>query len=119
MPVKYADRMSTVHRSFIREILKVTEDSSIISFAGGLPNPELFPVSALEAAALAVLQEAGPQSLQYSTTEGYLPLRKYIAARYKERRGLKLMLMKLLLQPVHSSALIYSVKFSLMPEIKF
>lgn len=89
MPVKFAERMSTVHRSFIREILKVTEDSSIISFAGGLPNPELFPVSELEAAAVAVLQEAGPQSLQYSTTEGYLPLRQYIAARYKEKKGIE------------------------------
>ncbi|WP_031479300.1 aminotransferase-like domain-containing protein [Maridesulfovibrio frigidus] len=88
MPVKFADRMSTVHRSFIREILKVTQDSSIISFAGGLPNPELFPVAELEAAAVGVLQDSGPQSLQYSTTEGFLPLREYIAARYKEKKGI-------------------------------
>ncbi|SDL08865.1 2-aminoadipate transaminase [Maridesulfovibrio ferrireducens] len=88
MPVKFADRMSTVHRSFIREILKVTEDTSIISFAGGLPNPELFPVADLEAAAVGVFQDSGPQSLQYSTTEGYLPLREYIAARYKEKKGI-------------------------------
>ncbi len=88
MPVKFADRMSTVHRSFIREILKVTQDSSIISFAGGLPNPELFPVAELEAAAVGVMQDNGPQSLQYSTTEGFLPLREYIAARYKEKKGI-------------------------------
>ncbi len=88
MPVKFADRMATVHRSFIREILKVTEDQSIISFAGGLPNPGLFPVADLEAAAVKVMQENGPQSMQYSTTEGFQPLRQYIADRYKEKKGI-------------------------------
>ncbi|WP_320172546.1 PLP-dependent aminotransferase family protein [Maridesulfovibrio sp.] len=89
MPVKFADRMSTVHRSFIREILKVTEDPSIISFAGGLPNPELFPVADLEAAAVKVMEETGPQSMQYSTTEGFQPLRQYIADRYREKKGIE------------------------------
>lgn len=89
MPVKFADRMSTVHRSFIREILKVTQDSSIISFAGGLPNPELFPVSDLEKATVKVMRESGPQSMQYSTTEGFLPLRQYIADRYLEKKGIE------------------------------
>ncbi|WP_319759333.1 PLP-dependent aminotransferase family protein [Maridesulfovibrio sp.] len=88
MPVKFADRMSTVHRSFIREILKVTEDESIISFAGGLPNPELFPVPELEKAAVNVLRESGPQSMQYSTTEGFLPLRQFIADRYRTNKGI-------------------------------
>ncbi|HAS90576.1 MAG TPA: aspartate aminotransferase [Desulfovibrio sp.] len=89
MPVRFANRMSTVHRSFIREILKVTEDASIISFAGGLPNPELFPVSDLEEAAVKVMRESGPQSMQYSTTEGFLPLRQYIADRYREKKGIE------------------------------
>ncbi|WP_415718266.1 PLP-dependent aminotransferase family protein [Maridesulfovibrio sp.] len=89
MPIQFADRMSTVHRSFIREILKVTEDASIISFAGGLPNPELFPVSDLEKAAVKVMRECGPQSMQYSTTEGFEPLRKYIADRYREKKGIE------------------------------
>ncbi|NDV26400.1 PLP-dependent aminotransferase family protein [Desulfovibrio sp. JC010] len=89
MPVKFADRMSTVHRSFIREILKVTQDPSIISFAGGLPNPELFPVSDLEQAAVKVMRESGPQSMQYSTTEGFEPLRQYIADRYLDKKGIK------------------------------
>lgn len=88
MPVQFADRMATVHRSFIREILKVTEDQSIISFAGGLPNPELFPVADLETAAVKVMQETGPQSMQYSTTEGFQPLRQYIADRYKQKKGI-------------------------------
>ena len=82
MAKQFADRMYKVHKSFIREILKVTEDPSIISFAGGLPNPKSFPVSAVSAAAVKVLEECGETALQYSTTEGYLPLREYIAKRY-------------------------------------
>jgi 2-aminoadipate transaminase len=80
--------MSCVHKSFVREILKVTEDPEIISFAGGLPNPRYFPVSEVAAAAQKVLGEAGEAALQYSTTEGYLPLREMIAQRYA-RQGLK------------------------------
>ncbi|HTX43800.1 MAG TPA: PLP-dependent aminotransferase family protein [Methanocella sp.] len=84
----FADRMHTVRKSFIREILKVTEDPSIISFAGGLPNPRSFPVEEVSAAAVKVLKEDGTAALQYSTTEGYLPLREYIAGRYG-RYGIK------------------------------
>ena len=82
MSDRFSHRIQSVPRSFIREILKVTADSSIISFAGGLPNPELFPVQALQKAAADVLAEAGPAALQYSTTEGYPALREAIAARY-------------------------------------
>jgi len=85
----FADRMATTHKSFIREILKVTQDSNIISFAGGLPNPKLFPIKELADACLKVLQEDGENVLQYSTTEGYLPLREYIAERYFVKRGLQ------------------------------
>jgi len=85
----FADRMATTHKSFIREILKVTQDSNVISFAGGLPNPKLFPVKELADACLKVLQEDGENVLQYSTTEGYLPLREYIAERYFLKRGLQ------------------------------
>ncbi len=84
----FADRMYSAKRSFIREILKVTEDPSIISFAGGLPNPRSFPVDEVSAAAVKVLKEDGTAALQYSTTEGYLPLREYIAKRYS-RYGIK------------------------------
>src|SRR5690606_38525581 len=88
MDSQFADRMSSVHKSFIREILKVTEDPSIISFAGGLPNPRFFPVSEVAEAAQKVLGECGPAALQYATTEGHAPLREYIARRYEEK-GLK------------------------------
>lgn len=78
----FADRMSKIPRSFVREILKVTDDPDIISFAGGLPNPDSFPNAEIADAALFVLNEQGDEALQYSTTEGYGPLRNYIAERY-------------------------------------
>jgi 2-aminoadipate transaminase len=84
----FASRMSSVPTSFIREILKVTVRPEIISFAGGLPNPKFFPVEAIKAATDKVLSSDGRATLQYSTTEGYLPLREYIAARYKQTQGL-------------------------------
>ncbi len=85
----FADRMAFVHRSFVREILKVTEDPEIISFAGGLPNPKCFPVREVAEAAQKVLNDCGEAALQYSTTEGYLPLREYIAKRYA-RKGVRI-----------------------------
>ncbi len=77
--------MSSVHRSFIREILKAAVDPSIISFAGGLPNPRFFPVRELEEAARSVISHDGDAALQYATTEGYPPLREKIAERYAAR----------------------------------
>lgn len=84
----FANRMSKIPRSFVREILKVTEDPEIISFAGGLPHPESFPVDEIERATSRVLEKEGDRVLQYSNTEGYTPLREYIAKRYLEK-GLK------------------------------
>lgn len=84
----FADRMSKVPRSFVREILKVTEDSDIISFAGGLPNPKSFPHKEIAEVASEVLKYESSEALQYSTTEGYKPLREYIAQRYL-KNGLK------------------------------
>jgi 2-aminoadipate transaminase len=80
--------MGVAHRSFVREILKVTEDPSIISFAGGLPNPRFFPLTELAKAAEKTMAESGAVALQYSTTEGFPSLREYIAARYA-KRGVK------------------------------
>jgi 2-aminoadipate transaminase len=68
--------------------LKVTEDPNIISFAGGLPSPKSFPVKEVEEAVTKVLGTRGEEALQYSTTEGYRPLREYIAQRYL-KKGLK------------------------------
>lgn len=77
--------MACAHKSFVREILKVTESPEIISFAGGLPNPRCFPVKEVMDATQKVLSESGETVLQYSTTEGYLPLREMIARRYNNR----------------------------------
>jgi 2-aminoadipate transaminase len=82
---RYAHRMQKMGSSVIRELLKLTEQPDIISFAGGLPAPKVFPVKQFQEACNIVLEQHGPQALQYSTTEGYLPLREMIArhtARY-------------------------------------
>ena len=84
----YSDRIRDVPRSFIREILKVALDPGVISFAGGLPNRDLFPVDALREAACDVLDTRGQDVLQYGSSEGYAPLREYISQRYRQRAGL-------------------------------
>ena len=75
-----ARRAQKMNPSVIREILKVTEKPGIISFAGGLPSPKTFPVSAFAAACEKVLREDGQAALQYAASEGYAPLREMVAA---------------------------------------
>ncbi len=83
VPVKWerflAQRTQNMRSSAIRELLKVTQDPSVISFAGGLPAPELFPVREIEEACNFLLREEPDRALQYSSTEGYPPLREYLA----------------------------------------
>ncbi len=76
---RYAQRTQRMQSSTIRELLKLTEKPDIISFAGGLPAPEVFPVEQFQKACEKVLREHGATALQYGTTEGYLPLREMIA----------------------------------------
>ncbi|MDZ7651616.1 MAG: PLP-dependent aminotransferase family protein [Burkholderiaceae bacterium] len=82
-----ARRAASASSSIVREILKVTMRPEVISLAGGLPAPESFPVDALRAAFDAELRDDGQarQALQYSTTEGYPPLREWIAAQESAR----------------------------------
>lgn len=79
----FAKRMDRMQASEIRELLKLLDQPDIISFAGGIPDPVLFPVDAIAKASAEIL--ADPQqaraALQYSVSEGYLPLRQWIAAR--------------------------------------
>lgn len=77
-----SQRAQKLTSSAIREILKITENPEVISFAGGLPSPETFPVERLRAHAAAVLTNAPAPALQYGPTEGYLQLREWIAARH-------------------------------------
>jgi len=78
---RYANRTKRMGSSVIRELLKLTEQPDIISFGGGLPAPEVFPFKEFQAACNYVLENEGAQALQYSTTEGYRPLRDMIAQR--------------------------------------
>ena len=87
MKLQFAKRMSYIKASEIREILKVTEQKDVISFAGGLPAPELFPIDEINEINQIVLKEAGTKALQYTTTEGYPPLREWIATRMNEHLG--------------------------------
>ena len=80
-----SERSHHMKPSTIREILKLTQRSEVISFAGGLPAPGLFPTEKLSEASVKVLAEQGQQALQYSTTEGYAPLREWVAAGLSER----------------------------------
>jgi 2-aminoadipate transaminase len=84
--VQLAHRMTRMTASAVREILKVAERPDILSFAGGLPAPELFPVEAIaDAYARVLASPEGPAALQYSTTEGFGPLREWIAARMAKK----------------------------------
>ncbi|HFL3789076.1 TPA: aminotransferase class I/II-fold pyridoxal phosphate-dependent enzyme, partial [Clostridioides difficile] len=85
MAVKYAKRMQGLQGSEIRELLKLTQQPQIISFAGGMPAPELFPVEEMKKVSVAVLEENGRSAMQYTTTEGYEPLREKIAARMNDK----------------------------------
>ena len=85
---RYAHRMKGMKSSIIRELLKLTQKPGMISFAGGLPAPEVFPVKEFQEAASRALSQHAEIALQYGTTEGYGPLRELIAER-SARYGLK------------------------------
>lgn len=79
-PWLLARRAAKMNPSVIREILKVTEQPGIISFAGGLPSPKTFPVAEFEAACAKVLRDDPHAALQYAASEGFGPLRDMVAA---------------------------------------
>lgn len=83
---KFADRMNGLDGNVIREIFKLTQVSDMISFAGGLPAANSFPVDELKEISVKLFGKMGAQILQYGTTEGYNPLRDFVASwvqRYK------------------------------------
>lgn len=86
---RFSQRSAGMKPSAIREILKVTEMPEIISFAGGLPAPELFPHAAIGACAQRILAEDGAAALQYGTTEGYGPLREWVCRHLAATVGIK------------------------------
>lgn len=87
---RFAHRTKSMRSSVIRELLKLTEQPDIISFAGGLPAPEVFPLEKFQQACNAVLSQQGGLALQYGATEGFTPLREMIA-RHTTRYGIEIM----------------------------
>src|SRR5947208_923979 len=82
---RFAARTGCMKRSAIRELLKFGNRPGMISFAGGLPAPELFPIPEIEAATQRVLRENGRKALQYGETEGLAGLRDWIAEKFSTR----------------------------------
>jgi 2-aminoadipate transaminase len=76
---RFSERAAQMQSSFIREILKITQRPEIISFAGGLPSPATFPVEEMKAAFDKVLTDSGKVALQYGPTDGFSPLREWVA----------------------------------------
>jgi len=76
---RYAQRTQRIKGSAIRELLKLAEQPDVISFGGGMPAPEVFPVEEFKQACIRVLDNRSAQALQYGATEGYMPLREMIA----------------------------------------
>ena len=94
----------SMKRSAIREILKHLQQPGMISFAGGLPAPETFPVNDLKEIAVEILENDGPESLQYGTTEGDPLLRKMLVERHN-RQGLKIGMENLIITSASQQAL--------------
>ena len=88
MRYQFSEKIDSLQPSAIREILKVTADPSIISFAAGNPAPEAFPVEAVQKITREILEEAPISALQYSVTEGYPLLRDRLVRLVKERYGI-------------------------------
>ena len=115
MSIKFANRMNHLKASEIREILKLSERKEVISFAGGLPAPELFPIEEMKKVAVKVLEDMGEEALQYSTTEGYNPLRKQIAERMK-KFGIETVAEEILITSGSQQGLDFSGKIFLNPD---
>ncbi len=83
-PFKLARRAAKMNPSVIREILKLTEKPGVISFAGGLPSPQTFPVEAMREACERVLRNTPHAALQYAASEGFEPLREWVAGELRK-----------------------------------
>lgn len=86
--MQYSNRVLKTPSSFIRNILKVTDSPNVISFAGGLPNPISFPLDQLQEGINRAIDNNGSKVFQYASTNGYLPLRQYIADKYNRNHNL-------------------------------
>ena len=82
---RFSSFAQTLQASDIAELLALTEKPEVISFAGGLPAPELFPIEEMKKVDEAIYNEEGRKAVQYGTTEGYVPLREEICKRMKDK----------------------------------
>jgi 2-aminoadipate transaminase len=89
-PFQLARRAERMNPSVIREILKVTEKPGIVSLAGGLPSADTFPVAAMREAAARVLTDAPREALQYAASEGFAPLREWVASHMHQQHGMNI-----------------------------
>src|SRR5690606_2574287 len=80
----FSDASHLMKKSAIREILKLTQRPEMISFAGGLPSPDSFPIEDIRRVTSEVLEQDGKSALQYGTTEGDNKLRTLLAERHRK-----------------------------------
>ncbi len=100
----FSDASHLMKKSAIREILKLTQRPEMISFAGGLPSPDSFPIEDIKRVTAEVLEEEGRTALQYGTTEGDNRLRALLAERHK-KDGLNLTLENIMITTGSQQAL--------------
>ena len=115
MNYTFANRMDRLKGSAVRELMALTARPEVISFAGGMPAPELFPVEGVKEAACAVLDEMGRKALQYAPTEGYVPLREQIVKRMEERLHIKTDIDHVLITSGSQQGLDFSARVFLNP----
>lgn len=108
--VQFSSRMDLLKGSAIRELLALANKPEVLSFAGGMPAPELFPVDKIKAATNAVLDEQGKVALQYSSTEGFPRLREQIAERMGAKNGIKTSAANILITEGSQQGLDYSAR---------
>ena len=113
--VNFAERMANVKASEIRELLALTAKPEIISFAGGLPAPELFPVEEMQAAIDAVMKEGGKSAMQYGTTEGAPRLREQIADRLLAKNNIRTDIKNILMTAGSQQGLDYAARLFVNP----
>ncbi len=82
--LQYAQRTQTMTSSIIRDLLKLTQQPDVISFAGGLPAPELFPIREFKEACAYILEHDGARALQYGPTDGYPPLKEFLVEKMQK-----------------------------------
>ena len=113
--VQYANRMNLLKGSEIRELLALTSKPDIISFAGGMPAPELFPCEGVKQACIKVMDEVGQVALQYTSTEGLPSLREKLVARMKAKNGIDTDIDHVLITSGSQQGLDFSARIFLNP----